>query len=173
MKNGGIPHTALIYADRKDRNRLIESYLKQAKANWNSLGVLSAQPGADTEWLRRTIRRNGKGRREKPLSVVDVRECLAKGRSTGDSILSLLRNALHAGPEAEPTIIIGDWTCKAYDRFHVVLEVEEAEEDTVNLICCFRGEGFWSLPTKQIAQTFELHRRVLFCSTIFGKETEI
>ena len=53
-----------------------------------------------------------------------------------------------------------------YDRFNIALDVEETEREMSNLLCCYRAEGFWSLPPAQIARVFELHRRVLFGSVV-------
>jgi hypothetical protein len=168
-KGGTVPHTALIYADRRDRDRLIESCVEIADADWRPMTVLSAQPEDDSRSFGSMMRRHRGGGKES-LSVIDVRRVLAEKRNPARGIRSLLSDARRSGKGARSPLIVGDWTHRVYDTFQTALQVEEAEERTSNLVCCYRGEGFWSLNTGSIATIFELHRRVLFGSTVFGKE---
>ena len=162
QKSGIVPHTALIYANQQDRNRLIESCLERTNTSWKSVKVLSAQPEADTRVFRGMIRRKGWARGRCLLSVVDIREPLSEGRNAVGNIISHTRGASASAREESPPLVIGDWTHLVYDTFQTALSIEEAEEGMLNLICCYRGEGFWSLDCKQVTQILERHQRVMF-----------
>ena len=134
--------------------------------------VLSVEPDADARDFRSISQRKRPGRSRAVLSVIDVRESLAKGNDAGKNILSHFSRARQSESEASPSLIIGDWTYQVYDTFQTALGVEEAIERKFNLVCCYRGEGFCSLDIRQIARIFELHHQVLFGSTLFQMETK-
>jgi hypothetical protein len=166
----GIPHTALIYTDQRDRNKLISSCVNQANASWSPLLVLSAQPHSDTRCFRNKMKRSATLRGRPSPVVVDVSD-MANSRNPLSDVQSGLKEALGDFPEGSTPLVIADWTHQVYDRFSICLEDEEEmermlEKMTLNLVCCYRAEGFWSLDTKGIARLFELHRRVLFGSTV-------
>ena len=101
------------------------------------------------------------------LSVIDVRRTLARNRDSASGIISLLRKARRKRPAGSPVLVIGDWMHQTYDDIDVALVVEESESNEPNTVCCYREEGFWSLGCEKIARIFELHRRVMFGSSVF------
>ena len=134
--------------------------------------VLSVKPEADIRAFRNIFQVKRPTRSRAKVSVIDVRESLAKGSNAGKNMLSHLRRA-QGGSKASPSLIVGDWTYQVYDSFQTALDVEEAIERKLNLICCYKGEGFCSLNTRQIARIFELHHHVLFGSTLIRTETKV
>ena len=163
-----LPHTALIYIDQQDRNRLINSCLHQAEEGWDSVTVLSAQPNADAKSFGRLIQKK-RSQRDRVLSVVDFTDPL-RGKGTAKEITSVvIRKHTELGKKP---LIIADWLHQVYGKFEVGLAVEEAlaEANVDNLICCYRGEGFCSLHIRQIAHIFELHSLALLGSSVFDDE---
>ena len=135
--------------------------------------ILSVQPDADARAFRSIFQGKRQARGRAMLSVIDVRESLAKGNDADKNILSLLKRARQSGSKASPPLIIGDWAYQVYDAFQTALGVEEALERKFNLVCCYRGEGFCSLNPRQIARILELHHQVLFGSTLFRAEIKV
>jgi hypothetical protein len=157
----------VIYPDRRYRNQAIESCVAQPRTGWGSLTILSAQPETDANFFRSREKRKT-GRRALPhASVVDVTRALSKHADPTGSIMSLLKKARSGRQKGSHALIIGDWAHQTYGDIHVALAVEESESREDNAICCYREEGFWSLECEQIARIFELHRRVMFGSSIF------
>ena len=167
QKSEYLPHTALVYANTLQRNRLIESYVVGPKKTWASLTVMSAQPDADTSYFMGRVKAKRK-RRSLPFpTMVDVGDLLEREANPARAVTSILYRARPSKRAEPPPLIIGDWTHAAYDRFEVILAVERREKGTTNNVCCYRGEGFWSLPPEQIAEVCELHDRVIFGPVVF------
>jgi len=129
--------------------------------------VLSVQPDMDIDFFR-SRGRKGIARGTRPnASVIDVRETLARKKDPSSGIISILKEARRNKPLGSRVLVIGDWMHQTYDDIGVALTVEESESNEPNTICCYREEGFWSLDCEQIARVFELHRRVVFGSSVF------
>jgi hypothetical protein len=162
-----LPHTAVIYPNRRYRNRSIELCVGKPKRNWGTLTVLSAQPDSDTTYFGSRERKKDARRGLPHASVIDVRVAFARNKDPARSIIALLKKARRNRPAGSPALIIGDWIHRTYDNIDIALAVEESEGKEANAVCCYRQEGFWSLGCEQIARIFELHRRVIFGSSVF------
>jgi hypothetical protein len=162
-----IPHTAVIYPNRRYRNRSIESCIRKSKTSWGSLAVLSVQPDTDISFFKTSGRKSTALRAVPHASVIDVRDTLSRSKDRARGMISLLNKARQNRPAGHPALIIGDWIHQIYDDFGVALAFEESEGDEPNTVCCYREEGFWSLGCEQIARIFEMHRRVIFGSSVF------
>jgi hypothetical protein len=162
-----IPHTAVIYPNRRYRNLSIEFSVGQPRTGWSSLTVLSAQPVTDANYFKNRERKTTRQRALPRASIIDVRGPLARNRNPAESIISLLKKARRDGPPHSRMLIVGDWTHQTYENFDVALKVEERESKASDTVCCYREEGFWSLSCEQIARIFELHQRVIFGSSVF------
>ena len=169
-----IPHTALIYLDTPDRNRLLKSVINQEHAHWKSVLVLSSNPRADTKFFLGTAWKQLSPNRRRRVSSVDMKEVCRKEQEPTEDIKSIILTGRQGESLKQPPLIVGDWLHQVYDRFGVGLEVEEAEarRGMRNLICCYRQEGFWSLDCEQIARTFELHEQVLSGQTLLRMNGE-
>jgi hypothetical protein len=146
---------------------LIASCLDGSKTSGYAVIVLSARPQTDEEFFGRQAKRLG----WPDPSVLDVRNIVSRSPDPSRGIVSVFRKELRKRA-GEQTLLVGDWTYLAYDRFEVVLATEEGVTRLTDPLCCYRGEGFWSLGIKHIARILEMHSQVRFASTVFGKESD-
>jgi hypothetical protein len=158
-------HVAVIYTDLDQRDRLIEGYIRGCKKRWGSLTVFSARCGPDAKLFRGKMKKAGL-RGLPPPVMVDVVDLLKNVQDPSNELLSIIDRAHRGAKAASPALIVGDWAHAVYDRFEVMLAVEREERGALNHICCYRGEGFWSLAPEQIAEVCELHDRVLLQPTV-------
>ena len=161
-KDSTVPHTALVYADRRTRNRLLMKATVEG-LRFSSVFILGADPASEVRFFGSRAWRNASRGGRTQVASVDARR-LCGMRDPANDIRSTFIEAIRHHPGTPPPLIVADWLHLVYDRFDVGLEVEtwHVRERTPNLICCYRGEGFWSLDVKQIARVLELHDRTLF-----------
>ena len=168
QKTATIPHTALIYSDTSDRNRLLKSIIRQGNARWKSMLVLSSNPQSDTRFFSGRAWKHLSHNQKGLVSSVDMRTICRKEEEPTEDIKSIISKGGRQDPSRPSPLIVGDWLHQVYDRFGVGLAVEEEETErgVRNMICCYRQEGFWSLDCEQIARAFELHEQVLSGQTL-------
>ena len=158
----GILHSAVVYSDCADRNRLIDAVLSASGVRFDGVAVFSCRPKYDTRYFSR---KGGWLRRRLPCSVFDAEDMLGRVSNMSNEILTLYREA--TGRPGSRVVFIGDWAHLRYEEFEVVLEAERAHTAHSNVpICCYRAEGFWSLAPEDIAEVVQLHRRILVGSSV-------
>jgi hypothetical protein len=139
---------------------MISSCVARAGAQWRWSVIITAQPEADTKLLREFGQSN--------RSIVDVTDALS-GDRPARNIASMLKAACRNIRKERRGLVIGDWLHRVYDEFEIGLEVEEVVRDSVNLVCCYRGEGFWSMDINHLARLFEMHDRIMFGTDVFDR----
>lgn len=155
-------HSAVVYSDRADRNRLIDNLLNACRFRFDGVAVFSAQPEYD---LRCFSRKEGWLLHKHPPSIFDADERLRSVSDMSKEILALYRGA--TGRPGSRVVFIGDWAHLRYSEFEVVLEAERLHTAHSNVpVCCYRAEGFWSLRPEDIAEILHLHRRILVGSSV-------
>jgi hypothetical protein len=163
-----LPHIALIYTDTRNRNQLLKSIVEPPNADWNSVVVLSSNPKVDAlffkgkEWKETC-------RRARPVSSIDMKRIVGGKHEPANDVIRTTMKSLEHRPEDSAPLVVGDWFHQVYNRFEVGLAVERHHtlSKVRNMICCYRGEGFWSLDVIHLARVFDLHDRVIFGTTIF------
>lgn len=173
-EDGTLPHTALIYDDDKQRDRLIDSCADWSSKQWDSVVVFSSRPDTDSKFFRRMVKKVRPRRGLQSSSMIDLREVLENDESDAADILAILHESrVEPSQGGRRRLVVGNWLHECYRRFDVGLEVEEGEEGSRDLICCYRSEGFWSLDVKHIARIFELHDRIMFGSAGFEQTWDL
>lgn len=161
-------HSAVVYSDRADRNRLIDVLLNASGVRVDEVAVFSCQPEYDTRYFSR---KGGWLRNKRPPTIFDAEEMLGRVSNMSKEILTLYREA--TGRPGSRVVFIGDWAHLRYEEFEVVLEAERAHTAHSNVpICCYRAEGFWSLTPEDIAEIIHLHRRILAGSSVIEMEPD-
>jgi hypothetical protein len=158
----------VVYSDLDQRNRLIQDFIGESKVRWGSLTVMSARCTLDKKFFAGKKGRRGGGLGLPPPKVVDVGHLLESAEDPAKEILSILEKVRLGGTARSPSLIIGDWAHTVYDRFELMLAVERTEKGSANHVCCYRGEGFWSLTPEHIAEICELHDRVILRPAVSG-----
>ncbi len=163
----GIPHTAIVFSDWNDRNRLIDDVLAGTDARWSGSIIMSAQPDKDAKFFGKKAKSEPASRSRSPPATYDVGEFLSHSRDPTDEILPVFRAARKGSQGASSLTFMGDWPHLCYGEFDVVLHVERTlEEESFTPICGYRKEGFFSLDPKHIIGVYETHRRVILGSAI-------
>lgn len=161
-------HSAVVYSDRADRNRLIDALFKASGVRVDGVAMFSAQPRDDSKYFSR---KGGWLRNKNPPSIFDAEEMLGRVSNMSNEILTLYREV--TGRPGSRVVFIGDWAHLRYDEFEVVLEAERAHTERSNVpICCYRAEGFWSLTPEDIAEIIQLHRRIFVGSSVIEMEPD-
>ncbi len=170
-KTGTVPHTILIYSDLRDRRRLIDSCLSGAITGLHDLVILTSEPKIDSKMFGGRPGKKGRSALDRlPRSMIDVRHILADDHKAPDRLSSLIRELNRkAMKENTRSLIFANYPFEFYQDLSRELAIEESVGDMRDLVCCYKGEGFWSLDPAQIARELELHQRILFGSTRLEK----
>lgn len=118
--------------------------------------MLTTHPRLDSKYFKGrgpTVR----GRRTSP-KILDANVVFDHGRISEEETLAFIAKEKREA-RTKPGLFVGDFSELFYDRCELRLAMDELETDS-NQVCCYRGEGFWSLPPKHIARAFHMHSRV-------------
>jgi hypothetical protein len=156
----------ILYDNKNERSDRLQPYLSQADKEGRLLSVVTADPTKEKRAL--SLR---DGRKKVPYLVHDARPLVEKYRAATTRFASFLREGqkVSMSKKFAGWTWIGDWEHLLYDRFDYVLDVERYVESRrleprmpSTWVCCFRNEGFCSLPLPQVMELFELHTAVAF-----------
>jgi hypothetical protein len=147
----------VVYSNKNEFVASVRPFVSEATRGRRFLTIMSDEPSRDGQMLY-----NG------PRSALGLQD--AHGLLSGSSDkLSLLKALLtkqekqYRSGNFEAWTWVANWEHLLYDRFESVLRIEHYfdEPRPTTTVCCFKNEGFCSLPISQIRELVELHTQIV------------
>jgi hypothetical protein len=140
----------------------LQTYIARAVIGKNYVTILSGDPNEDKRMIPRG--------ENVSFEICDARSLADGTAHVSSSLRAILKQQKknYKSSASKGWTLIGTWEHLLYEDFDSVLNWERVlnADGPTETLCCFRNEGFCSLPLSQLVALFKLHNKAIFPATI-------
>lgn len=158
LSNRSPSHHLIVYLNRMQLKKMLSIHFGEAVREDQYITIISGDPQRDMTILPKLLRTS--------VAICDARSLTEKGVHISTSLATILKQQTQEYESSGSTgwTWIATWEDLFYDDFNPIIDWERVIDTggPSKIICCFKNEGFCSLPVQQLLELLKLHTGIIF-----------